>query len=126
MTALKNLMISVSGVRGIVGDGLTPDVAVKFAQAYGSTFGPGPVVVGRDSRATGDMVKYAIWSGLISVGCDVIDIGIAPTPTTQIATEKHENVGGIIITASHNPREWNALKLLSPEGLFLSDRKSGV
>jgi phosphomannomutase len=120
MTALKNLMISVSGVRGIVGDGLTPDVAVKFAQAYGSTFGPGPVVVGRDSRATGDMVKYAVWSGLISVGCDVIDIGIAPTPTTQMATEKHEHVGGIIITASHNPREWNALKLLSPEGLFLS------
>ncbi len=120
MSSLKNLMISVSGVRGIVGDGLTPDVAVKFSQAYGSEFGPGPIVVGRDSRATGEMVKFAVWAGLLSVGCDVIDIDIASTPSTQLVTEKSEFNGGIIITASHNPREWNALKLLSPQGLFLS------
>lgn len=120
MAELKNLMISVSGVRGIVGDGLTPDVALRFAQAYGSHFGPGRIVVGRDSRVTGDLIKYAVWSGLMAVGCDVVDIGMTTTPTTAMATEKHENKGGIIITASHNPREWNALKLLAPDGLFLS------
>ena len=119
MSKLKNLMISVSGVRGIVGDGLTPEVLVKFSQAYGSEFGPGKIVVGRDSRVTGDLVKYAVWSGLMSVGCDVVDIGIAPTPTTELVTEKPEHAGGIILTASHNPKEWNALKLLAPDGLFL-------
>jgi len=117
---LKNLMISVSGVRGIVGEGLTPDVAMRFAQAYGSEFGPGKIVVGRDSRATGEMVKHAVWAGLMSVGCDVVDLGICTTPTTELVTEKPEHAGGIIITASHNPKEWNALKLLAPSGLFLT------
>jgi len=117
---LKNLMISVSGVRGIVGDGFTPDVALRFAQAYGSHFGPGRIVVGRDSRVTGDLIKYAVWSGLLATGCDVVDIGMTTTPTTAMATERAENSGGIIITASHNPREWNALKLLAPDGLFLN------
>jgi phosphomannomutase len=125
LSELKNLMISVSGVRGIVGDGLTPEVALQFAQAYGSEFGPGRIVVGRDSRVTGEMIKYAIWAGLASVGCDVLDIGIAPTPTTEMATEHKENAGGIIITASHNPKEWNALKLLAPDGLFL-DAEQGA
>jgi phosphomannomutase len=117
---LKNLMVSISGIRGIVGDGLTPEVVVQLAQAYGSEFGPGRIVVGRDSRVTGNMIKYAVWAGLMSVGCDVLDIGIASTPTTEMITEQKENSGGIIITASHNPREWNALKLLAPDGLFLS------
>ena len=117
---LKNLMISVSGVRGIIGDGLTPEVVVQFAQAYGSEFGPGKIVVGRDSRVSGEMLKNAVCGGLMAVGCDVVDIGIAPTPTTELMTEKSEHAGGIIITASHNPREWNALKLLAPDGLFLT------
>jgi len=120
VSGLKNLMISVSGVRGIVGDGLTPEVALKFAQAYGSEYGPGKIVVGRDSRVTGEMIKHAVFSGLMSVGCDVVDIGIAPTPTTELVTERDEHGGGIIITASHNPKEWNALKLLAPDGLFLT------
>ncbi len=120
MAKFKNLMISVSGVRGIVGEGLTPEVALKFAQAYGSEYGPGKVVVGRDSRVTGEMVKYAVWSGLQAVGCNVVDIGIAPTPTTELETAKNDHAGGIIITASHNPKEWNALKLLAPDGLFLT------
>lgn len=118
MAELKNLMISVSGVRGIVGEGLTPDVAMRFAQAYGSEF-PGKIVVGRDSRATGNMIKYAVWAGLMSVGCDVIDIDLATTPTTELVAERPEHAGGIIITASHNPKQWNALKLLAPDGLFL-------
>ncbi len=117
---LKNLMISISGVRGIVGDGLTPEVAMHFAQAYGNEFGPGRIVVGRDSRTSGEMIKHAVWAGLTAVGCDVVDIGLAPTPTTAMATQRDENQGGIIITASHNPKEWNALKLLAADGLFLS------
>jgi phosphomannomutase len=116
---LKNLMISVSGVRGIVGDGLTPEVAMRFALAYGSAMGPGRMVVGRDSRATGEMIKHAVWAGLMASGCDVVDVGMAPTPTVELVTERPENAGGIIITASHNPREWNALKLLAADGLFL-------
>lgn len=120
MSELKNLMISVSGVRGIVGEGLTPDVAMKFAQAYGSEMGPGKIVVGRDSRATGEMVKHAVWAGLMSVGCDIVDVGICSTPTTELVTELPDHAGGIIITASHNPREWNALKLLAENGLFLT------
>ncbi|HQG44504.1 MAG TPA: phosphoglucosamine mutase, partial [bacterium] len=107
MSELKNLMISVSGVRGIVGDGLTPAVALHFAQAYGSQYGPGRIVVGRDSRVTGDLIKYAVWAGLLATGCDVVDIGMTTTPTTAMATGHDANAGGIIITASHNPREWN-------------------
>ncbi len=125
MPELKNLMISVSGVRGIIGDGLTPEVALHFAQAYGTQFGPGRIVVGRDSRVTGELVKFAVWAGLLSAGCDVVDIGMATTPTTAMATERAENAGGIIITASHNPREWNALKLLAHDGLFLSPEAGG-
>lgn len=117
---MKNLKISVSGVRGIVGDGLTPDVVLRFAQAYGSEFGPGTIVVGRDSRLTGEMLQYAVWSGLMSVGCDVLDVGVVPTPTVELAVEAPKCAGGIIITASHNPKEWNALKMLAPDGLFLN------
>ena len=122
MKELKNLMVSVSGVRGIVGEGLTPQVAMKFAQAYGSEF-PGTIVVGRDSRVTGNMLKHAVWAGLMSVGCDVIDIDMASTPTTELVTERPEFAGGIILTASHNPRQWNALKLLAPDGLFLREEQ---
>ncbi|HNW59280.1 MAG TPA: phosphoglucosamine mutase [bacterium] len=120
MAELKNLMISVSGVRGIVGDGLTPEVALHFAQAYGAEYGPGRMVVGRDSRVTGEMIKQAVWAGLLASGCDVVDIGMTTTPTTAMTAAQTGNGGGIIITASHNPREWNALKLLAPDGLFLS------
>ena len=118
MSELKNLMISVSGVRGIVGEGLTPDVAMQFAQAFGSEF-PGKIVVSRDSRVTGDMLKYAVWSGLMSVGCDVVDIDMASTPTTELIVENPEYSGGIILTASHNPKQWNALKLLNNKGLMV-------
>ncbi|MBN1483069.1 phosphoglucosamine mutase [candidate division KSB1 bacterium] len=115
-------MISVSGVRGIIGDGLTPEIAMQFAQAYGSEF-PGRVVVGRDSRVSGEMLKYAVWSGLMAVGCDVLDIDLASTPTTALVTERPDHAGGIILTASHNPKQWNALKLLAPDGLFLRQKQ---
>jgi phosphomannomutase len=118
-------MISISGVRGIVGEGLTPEVALSFAQAFGHYCNSGKVVLGRDSRVSGPMLSGAVSAGLLAVGCDVIDIGIAPTPTTQLATEKLRAAGGLMLTASHNPVMWNGLKMLAPDGLFL-DAEQGA
>jgi len=123
------LMVGVSGVRGIVGKDLTADVVTRWARGFGrwlregtSAGGPGPgtsVVLGRDARASGPMFAAAVTAGLTSVGCDVIDIGLVPTPTVQLAVEHHRAGGGIAITASHNPIEWNALKFIGPDGIFL-------
>jgi len=118
-------MISISGVRGIVGEGLTPEIAVSFAQAFGTFCGKGKIVLGRDSRVSGPMLVDAVSAGLVAVGCDVVDVGIAPTPTVQLATEKLASAGGIILTASHNPVMWNGLKLLASDGLFL-DAEQGA
>jgi phosphomannomutase len=118
---VSKLMISISGIRGVVGNGLTPQLIVNFAQAFGTYLGNGKVVVGRDSRVTGPMVKHAVFSGLLAAGCDVIDIGMCPTPTVQMAVEQLGTRGGISITASHNPIEWNALKLIDSSGLFLDE-----
>ncbi len=122
---MKTLMVSVSGVRGVVGEGLTPQVAMNFAQAFGSYVGGGTVVLGRDSRITGPMLRHAVLAGLTAVGCDVLDLGIVPTPTTQLATERLHARGGIIITASHNPIMWNGLKMLAADGLFLDAEQGG-
>ncbi len=116
---MSQLMISISGVRGVVGEGLTPEVALSFAQAFGTYCKGGRVVVGRDSRVSGPMLQHIVTAGLMATGCEVIDIGIAPTPTTQLATENLHAAGGVILTASHNPVMWNGLKLLAPDGLFL-------
>ena len=113
------LMISVAGVRGIVGDSLTPAVVTRFAAAFARSLGPGPIVVGRDARVSGPMVLHAVAAGVMAAGRDVIDIGLATTPTTQMAVEHLHAAGGIILTASHNPAEWNALKFLSAAGEFL-------
>lgn len=112
------LMISVAGVRGIVGESLTPPVLARFAAAFGATL-TGPVVVGRDARVSGPMVLHAVKSGLMAAGRDVVDIGLATTPATQVAVERLEAGGGVILTASHNPSPWNALKFLSARGEFL-------
>jgi len=116
-------MISISGIRGIVGEGLSPDLMVKFSAAAGMFYGCGRVMVGRDSRVTGEMVKHAVFSGLMAVGCSPVDLGICSTPTVEIAVKNSDAVGGIIITASHNPVEWNALKLLSKNGIFLDEEE---
>src|SRR5882724_6217595 len=123
------LMVGVSGVRGIVGKDLTADVVTQWARGFGlwlregtSAGGPGPgtsVVLGRDARTSGPMFAAAVTLGLNAVGCDVIDIGLVPTPTVQLAVEHHRAGGGIAITASHNPIEWNALKFIGPDGIFL-------
>jgi len=114
------LMISVAGIRGIVGDALTPPVVARFAAAFARTRGHGPIVVGRDARTTGPLVRHAVIAGLCGAGRDVIDIGLATTPTTQWAVEHLRAAGGVILTASHNPAPWNALKFLSSAGEFLS------
>lgn len=118
----KTLMVSVSGVRGIVGEGLTPEVVLRYASAFGEYLGGGKVVVGRDSRTSGEMLEHIVAAGLMAVGCDVVLIGIVPTPTVQIMVETIKAKGGIAITASHNPREWNAMKFISHRGTFLSAR----
>ena len=119
-----SLIISVSGIRGIVGQGLTPDVVARYAAAHGAerrtATGRNTIVVGRDSRVSGPMLQTAVMVGLQSVGCDVIDIGLACTPTILLAIEREEAAGGIAVTASHNPAEWNALKLASEKGMFLT------
>ena len=120
---LDGLMVSVSGVRGRVGEALTPEVVTTFAAAFGAWASQGGnrrVVVGRDSRVSGAMFTRLVHGALESVGCTVIDIGMAPTPTIQLAVEHHHAAGGLGITASHNPIEWNALKFIGPSGLFLS------
>ncbi|MHB1311533.1 MAG: phosphoglucosamine mutase [Gemmatimonadaceae bacterium] len=118
------LMISVSGIRGRVGFGLTPEVFARYAAAFGAwAIAKGPsraVVLGRDSRVSGPLFHQVARAALESVGADVVDLGITTTPTLQMAVEHHHAAGGLCITASHNPIEWNALKFIGADGLFLS------
>ncbi|HEY3285666.1 MAG TPA: phosphoglucosamine mutase [Gemmatimonadaceae bacterium] len=118
------LMISVSGIRGRVGFGLSPEVVARYAAAFGAWAlqqGHGrTVVLGRDSRVSGPLFHQVARATLESVGADVIDLGITTTPTLQMAVEHHHAAGGLNITASHNPIEWNALKFIGHDGLFLN------
>jgi phosphomannomutase len=119
MRAIPSLKISISGVRGVVGDSLTPELVARFAQAFGTYVGGGRVVIGRDPRTSGEMVRQAVVAGLASSGCRVSDLGVVPTPTVQLLVRQLGAQGGIAITASHNPPEWNALKFVGGDGLFL-------
>src|SRR6266496_3698992 len=133
------LMVGVAGIRGIVGKDLTPEAVARYAAAFGVWVkvgkgdegrGKGPrrhptVVLGRDARTSGPMFARAATAGLMSVGCDVIDLGLVSTPTAQLAVEHHRAAGGIVLTASHNPIEWNALKFVGPDGIFL-DAEGGA
>ncbi len=114
------LKIGVSGVRGVVGEFLTPALACEFAQAFGTYVGRGRVVVGRDTRTSGPMLQHAVACGLLSAGCEVVDVGVLPTPTIQMYVGQTRAHGGIALTASHNPPEYNALKLFNGEGLFFN------
>lgn len=118
------LMVSVSGIRGQVGSSMTPDVVARFAAAFGAYLiarkGAGAtVVLARDSRTSGPLLARAVSAALEGVGCRVIDAGLVPTPTALLAIRHHGAAGGIVVTASHNPVEWNALKLASGTGMFL-------
>ncbi len=119
------LMKSISGIRGTIGgvpgDNLTPLDVVKFTAAYGTILGKGKkVIVGRDGRMSGEMVRSLVVNTLIGLGIDVIDLGLSTTPTVEMAVKFEGADGGIILTASHNPKQWNALKLLNEKGEFIS------
>src|SRR5712692_6180095 len=115
------LKVGVSGIRGVVGEFLTPSLACAFAQAFGAYVGAGRVAVGRDSRSSGPMLQHAVTCGLLASGCEVIDVGVMPTPTIQMYVAAIHARGGIALTASHNPAEYNALKLFNAEGLFFNN-----
>jgi phosphomannomutase len=115
------LKIGVSGIRGVVGEFLTPALAAAFGQAFGTYVGRGTVLVGRDTRATGPMLQHAVQCGLLAAGCDVVDLGILPTPSIQMYVTASRARGGIALTASHNPAEYNALKLFNGRGLFFNN-----
>lgn len=117
---MSELIISVSGLRGIVGETLTPDVAIRYACAFAGTLPEGPVVVTRDGRSTGQMLAHCLFGCLCATGRDVIDAGIAATPTTGILIRKHNAAGGIQISASHNPPPYNGLKLFGADGRILT------
>jgi phosphomannomutase len=119
-----SLMVSISGVRGIVGSTLTPEVVVKYASAFAEYCKRGRIVIGRDGRVTGKSIGNLVSSTLLEMGCDVTALGICPTPTVALAVEKTKAAGGISITASHNPMMWNGLKFFGPSGLFLDAREN--
>jgi len=116
---MNSFLISASGVRGIVGQTFTPEIVARFSAAFGNFVRKGRVVVGSDTRTSNQMLSYAVFSGLLSVGCEIVDAGVCPTPSLQLMVEELKADGGIAITGSHNPIEWNALKFIRPDGLFL-------
>ena len=127
MTLIK----SISGIRGTIGglagNGLTPADIIKFSSAYGrwviANTGKNKIVIGRDARISGEMVRNLVVGTLQSIGIDVIDLGLSTTPTVELAVPDEHAGGGIILTASHNPKQWNALKLLNERGEFISDKE---
>lgn len=119
------LKIGVSGIRGVVGEFLTPALACAFAQAFGTYVRAGRVVVGRDTRSSGEMLQHAVTCGLLAAGCDVVDVGVLPTPTIQIYVGATRASGGLALTASHNPSEYNALKMFNSQGLFFNNYERG-
>lgn len=121
---MSTLMVSISGIRGIIGDGLEPNVIVKYASAYADFIRTGKIIIGRDARISGEMVNSILIGTLLAKGLDVVDVGICPTPTVQYMVKTLSANGGIAISASHNPNEWNALKLLNNTGQFMSPEEN--
>src|SRR5438067_578491 len=122
----RDLIVSVSGIRGIVGQGLTPAPVLTFAAALGTHVNGGRVVLSRDGRPSGTVVRHAVLAGLLAAGCEVDDLGVAPTPTCGLAVRRLSAAGGIQITASHNPAPWNGLKLFGPDGAVLTAAEGGT
>lgn len=116
-------MVSVSGIRGRVGEALTPEVVARYAGGFAAwslaRSTSRDIIVGRDSRVSGPMFHRAVVAALQSVGANIVDLDMVPTPTVQLAVEARHAAGGLAITASHNPIEWNALKFIGASGLFL-------
>ena len=126
-----SLMVSISGIRGVVGESLTPETVVRYAAAFGEycrrrAGGRPTVVLGRDGRATGKAVANVAASTLVSAGVDVRALGVVPTPTVALAVEQTGAAGGLIVTASHNPMQWNGMKFLAPTGMFLDAEENAA
>jgi len=117
---VNSLKIGISGVRGVVGETFTPELAVAFAQAFGTYLDAGRILICRDARASGPMVHASVVAGLLATGCEVFDLGVCPTPSLQLAVGQLGAEGGISITAGHNPEPWNALKFVRSDGLYLN------
>jgi phosphomannomutase len=117
---MSSLIMSMSGMRAIAGDSLDPHMAMDMAMAYGTYIGKGPVILGGDTRVTYDLVEKAVLSGLVAVGTDVINVGRVLTPTVQQMIRQYNAKGGIVISASHNPIQWNGIKLMNGEAAFLT------
>src|SRR5262249_23714861 len=117
---MRPLKIGITGVRGIVGETFTPEVVVSFSQAFGTYLEGGRILLCRDTRDSGPMIRAAVIAGLLATGCEVIDLGICPTPTLQLAVNWLQANGGIAISAGHNPSCWNALKFIRSDGLYLN------
>ncbi|MBT6120686.1 phosphoglucosamine mutase [bacterium] len=119
---MTKLMMTTSGTRGVVGENLDPILTCKIAMAFGTfSVSDKPIIVGGDTRTSHDMYKRSVIAGLQSVGRNVIDIGMVPTPTVQQMIRKHSAAGGVVVTASHNPIIWNGIKLMNETGSFLDD-----
>ncbi|OQB68765.1 MAG: Phosphomannomutase/phosphoglucomutase [Spirochaetes bacterium ADurb.Bin133] len=115
-----SLKASISGIRGIVGDSLTPQILTDYLSAFSMILPEGAILIGRDSRVTGDMITDIVCGVMNFCGRDVVDIGIVPTPVVLFGVADNNYAGGIVVTASHNPLEWNALKLVNSKGKFIS------
>ena len=128
--SVQGLMVSVSGIRGRVGEALTPEIVDRYAAGFGAwslaRSMSREIVVARDSRVSGPMFHRVVLAALQSVGATVVDLDMAPTPTVQLAVEERHAAGGLAITASHNPIEWNALKFIGSQGLFLDPEEAAA
>ncbi|HJU56668.1 MAG TPA: phosphoglucosamine mutase [Pyrinomonadaceae bacterium] len=121
---MNSLKIGISGVRGVVGETFTPELAVALAQGFGTYLDSGRILVCRDTRSSGPMVHAAVVSGLLAAGCEVVDLGVCPTPSLQLAVRHLGAEGGVSITAGHNPEPWNALKFVRGDGLYLNSTQA--
>jgi len=118
---MSELIVGISGIRGLVGDTLTPDVAARFAMAYASSLEPRLVVLGRDTRPSGEALAAAVTAGLVAAGCQVADLGVVSTPGLSVMIDELSAAGGVMITASHYPAPWNGLKFFRPDGIDLNE-----
>ncbi len=121
---MRPLKIGISGIRGVVGETFSPELVVRFAQAFGTYLDSGRILVCRDTRPSGPMAAASVFAGLLASGCEVIDLGVCPTPSMQLAVSRLGAQGGISVTAGHNPAQWNALKFVRGDGLYLNETQA--
>ncbi|MEO0259324.1 MAG: phosphoglucosamine mutase [candidate division WOR-3 bacterium] len=120
---MGNLFFTISGLRGIIGESLTPELVARISAHFGNFSGKGEIIIGEDTRKSSEMIKSAAISGLLGVGITPVDIGVVPTPTILFAVREKKAKGGIAVTGSHNPPEWNALKFIGENGTFLKEKE---